>query len=77
MRKFTLFFMAMLCAVGVRAGISWDETTKTLTLESPFLERQIAGLWRIGWWLPEMVGGVWRVCEIDEGGQKVQTFCKS
>lgn len=36
MRKFTLFFVAMLCAVGVRAGISWDETTKTLTLESPF-----------------------------------------
>ncbi len=28
--------MAMLCAVGVMAGISWDETTKTLTLESPF-----------------------------------------
>lgn len=27
--------------------------------------RQIAGLWRrIGWWSPETVGGVWRVCEM-------------
>ena len=42
-------------------------------LESGFPERQIAGLWRIGWWSPETVGGVWRVCEMDEGGQKVQT----
>ena len=42
-------------------------------LESGFLERQIASLWRIGWWLSEIVGGAWIVCEMYEGGQKVRT----
>lgn len=41
MRRFTLkkgifTFTLLLCSLGAWAGISWDETTKTLTLESPF-----------------------------------------
>lgn len=41
MRRFTLkkgimTFTLLLCSLGAWAGITWDETTKTLTLESPF-----------------------------------------
>ena len=41
MRRFTLkkgimTFTLLLCSLGAWAGITWDESTKTLTLESPF-----------------------------------------